>query len=44
MFDQMPSGLRSAEATFQRAMAPDLSYFTMIYIDDIIVYFKTNEE
>ena len=44
MFDHMPSRLKSAKATFQRAMAPDLSYFTMIYIDDIIVCFKTNKE
>ena len=26
------------------AFSEDLSYFNMIYLDDIIVYFKTNEE
>ena len=40
MFDQMPSELKSVEDTFQRAMAHVLSYFTMLYLDDIIIYLK----
>ena len=36
--------LRSAEYTFQRAMAPIFNFFTMIYIDDIIICFETDKE
>ena len=43
LYDQIPSESWSAEATFQRSMAPDLSYSAMIYIDDIIFYFKTHK-
>ena len=44
MFEQMLPGLRNVEDTFQRAMAPVFNFFTMIYIDDIIIFFEADKE
>lgn len=47
-FKRMPFGWRNGPAEFQRAMqeilSPFLWLFTLVYIDDIIVYSKTFEE
>ena len=41
----MPFGLCNASAVFQRAMnnvlAPYLSKFCLVYIDDVVVYLKS---
>ena len=48
MYAKMPFGLMNVGATFQRAM--DIAFmgekdnFVLIYLDDIIVYSKTDEE
>ena len=48
MYVKMPFGLMNAGATFQRAMdiafSEDIGYFIIIYLDDIIVFSKTNKE
>ena len=48
MYLKMPFGLMNASATFQRAMdialSEEIGYFIMIYLDDITVYSKTDEE
>lgn len=45
---KMPFGLMNAGATFQRAMdiafSKEIGHFIFIYLDDIIVYSKTDEE
>ncbi len=47
-FRRMPFGLRNGPSIFQRVMqtvlAPYLWIFTLVYIDDIVVYSKTFEE
>lgn len=47
-FKRMPFGLRNGPSIFQRTMqailAPYLWLFTLVYIDDIMVYSKTYEE
>ena len=44
----MPFGLMNAGATFKRAMeiafSEDIGYFIIIYLDDITVFSKTDEE
>src|ERR1700676_1894702 len=44
----MPFGLRNGPSTFQRMMqsilAPFLWIFSLVYIDDIVVYLKSYEE
>ena len=48
MYVKMPFGLMNAGATFQRAMersfSEDIGYFIIIYLDDITVFSKTDEE
>ena len=48
MYVKIPFGLMNAGATFQRAMdiafSEEIGYFIVIYLDDIIVYSKTDEE
>jgi len=44
MFDQMLPRLRSAEYTYQRAMAPVFNFFTMIHIDDIFISCEADKE
>jgi len=48
MYVKIPFGLMNVEATFQRAMdisfANEIGRFIVIYLDDITVYSKTNEE
>ena len=48
MYVKMPFGLMNDGATFQRAMeiafSEEIGHFIVIYLDDIIVYSKTNEE
>ena len=48
MYVKMPFGLMNAGATFQRAMditfSEDIGYFIIIYLDDIIVFSKNDEE
>ena len=48
MYVKMPFGLMNAGATFQRAMdiafSEELGYFIIIYLDDVTVFSKTNEE
>eukprot|EP00253_Pinus_taeda_P021433 PITA_21433 len=46
MYARMPFGLMNAGATFQRAMDIDFvgDKFVVIYLDDIIVFSKSNEE
>ena len=48
MYVKMPFGLMNAGATFQRAIdidfSKDIGYFIVIYLDDITVYSKTDEE
>jgi hypothetical protein len=48
MYAKMPFGLMNAGATFQRAMDIDFigekDRFVVIYLDDIIVFSKTDEE
>ena len=48
MYVKMPFGLMNVGATFQRAMeinfSEDIGYLIVIYLDDIIVYSKTNED
>ena len=45
---KMPFGLMNVGATFQRAMdipfSEDIGYFIIIYLDDITVFSKTDEE
>jgi hypothetical protein len=47
-FKRMPFGLRNGPSIFQRVMqgilSPYLWLFTLVYIDDIVVYSKTYEE
>ena len=47
LYDQIPFGLMKESFNFQEAMEnffpKDLGYFTMLYLDDIIIYFKTNK-
>ncbi len=47
-FRRMPFGLRNGPSIFQRVMqtvlAPYLWIFTLVYIDDIVVYSKTFDE
>jgi hypothetical protein len=48
MYDKMPFGLKNAGATFQRAM--DIAFvgerdkFIVIYLDDLMIFSKTDEE
>ena len=48
MYVKMPFGLKNAGATFQRAMdiafAKEIHEFLVIYLDDITVFSKTNDE
>ena len=48
MYVKMPFGLMNAGATFQRAMdiafSEDIGVFIVIYLDDITVYSKSDEE
>ena len=48
MYVKIPFGLMNAGATFQREMdidfLEDIGYFIVIYLDDIIVYSKIDEE
>ena len=48
MYVKIPFGLINASATFQRAMdisfSEEIGYFIVIYLDDITVYSKTDEE
>ena len=48
MYVKIPFGLMNVGATFQRAMDIDFSkyicHFIFIYLDDITVYSKTDEE
>jgi hypothetical protein len=48
MYSKMPFGLMNASATFQRAMdivfSEEKDKFVVIYLDDIIVYSKTDEK
>ena len=48
MYVKIPFGLMNAGATFQRAMDIAFSeyivYFIIIYLDDITIFSKTNEE
>ena len=48
MYLKMPFGLMNVGATFQRAMdiafSEEIGYFIVIYLDDITVYSKTDEE
>ena len=48
MHVKMPFGLMNAGATFQRAMditfSEELGFFIIIYLDDITIFSKTNEE
>ena len=48
MYVKMPFGLMNVGATFQRAMdiafSEEIGHFIVIYLDDIIVYSKTDEE
>ena len=48
MYVKIPFGLMNAGATFQRdmdiAFSEEISYFIVIYLDDITVYSKTDEE
>ena len=43
LFDQMLPRLWSAEDTFQRAMPLVFNFFSMIYIDDILICFKADK-
>ena len=48
MYVKIPFGLMNAGATFQRAMdiafSEEIGHFIVIYLDDIAVYSKTDEE
>ena len=48
MYVKMPFGLMNAGATFQRAMdiafADEIDHFIVIYLDEITVFTKTDEE
>jgi hypothetical protein len=48
MYDKMPFGLMNAGATFQRAMdiafAGERDKFAVIYLDDLIVFSKSDED
>ena len=48
MYVKRPFGLMNAGATFQRAMdiafSEDIGYFIIIYLDDITIFSKTDEE
>ena len=44
MFNQMLPGLKSSRDTFRRTMALVLNFFTMVYIEDIIICFKDDKE
>ena len=47
-YTRMPMGLASAPATFQRLMQATMSdfasQFLLVYLDDLLVYFKTFDE
>ena len=48
MYVKIPFGLMNVGATFQRAMdiafSEEIGHFIVIYLDDITVYSKTDEE
>ena len=48
MYVKIPFGLMNAGATFQRAIeiafSEEIGHFIVIYLDDITVYSKSNEE
>ena len=48
MYVKIPFGLMNAGATFQREMdisfLEEIGYFIVIYLDDITVYLKIDEE
>lgn len=44
MFNQKLPGLKSAGDTFRRTMAHVCNFFTMVYLDDIIICFKHDKE
>ena len=48
MYVKIPFGLMNARATFQRAMdiafSEELGFFIIIYLDDVTVFSKTDEE
>ena len=48
MYVKMPFGLMNAGATFQRAMdiafSDEIGHFIVIYLDDLTVFSKTEEE
>ena len=48
MYVKIPFGLMNAGATFQRAMdipfSEEIGHFIVIYLDDITVYSKSDEE
>ena len=48
MYVKMPFGIMNAGANFQRAMdiafSEEIGHFIVIYLDEITVYSKTNEE
>ena len=48
MYVKIPFGLMNAGATFQRTMdiafSEELGFFIIIYLDDITVFSKTDEE
>ena len=48
MYVKMPFGLMDTEATFKRAMdysfSDEMGHFIVIYLDDITIFLKTDEE
>ena len=48
MYSKMPFGLMNAGATFQRAMdiafSEEKDKFVVVYLDDITVFFKSDEK
>ena len=43
-FKPIFSNLKDTADTFQRTMFPVLNFFTMVYLDDIIICFKNDKE